>query len=233
MTEIKYCTTVYEEPDKGYVYVIKMGDYYKIGKTKKPKERFGEYTLLPIDPETIYCEYVYNYSQVETDLHETYKEKLVRGEWFSLNEKDLEQIYNFLKENKKCGKKVEKKVWHTSARVKIVSPQNVIREFNEEEILKLLKNNISTYFALGVLKLKMNKDNILFKNGKKYKAVDLARDMNITRQWASSHISKLKELNVIAEIETNKGKLIVMNPNYYHRGEDVEQRVYDLFENKK
>ena len=65
-------------------------------------------------------------------------------------------------------------------------------------------------------------------------AIDLVRDnpKELTLEIEQTELKKQSH-NVIAEIETNKGKLIVMNPNYYHRGEDVEQRVYDLFENKK
>ena len=72
--------------------------------------------------------------------------------------------------------------------------------------------------------------NLLVKDGKKYKCVDLAQDMNITRQMAAKHIAKLKQENILSEIETNKGKLMVLNPYYYFKGDEVPKLVLDAFD---
>ena len=100
----------------------------------------------------------------------------------------------------------------------------------EQEILEKLKDDPSAYLAIAIMKKYLvPRQNVLLKDGKKYKTIDLADEMGITRQWASRHIKKLKKLNVLSEVETNKGILLVMNPDFYHRGEDVDKRVYDLF----
>jgi predicted ArsR family transcriptional regulator len=72
--------------------------------------------------------------------------------------------------------------------------------------------------------------NVLLKDNKKYKAVDLAKDMEISRQSAGVHIAKLKALNLLGEIETNKGRLFCLNPYYYLRGEKASEQVVKLFD---
>lgn len=155
--------------------------------------------------------------------------------WHIVTEKDGEVIFTVNKGesvNIRSVKQTENDKFY-SPRIKIKGTFVKVMD-REQEVVEKLKDDHSAYYAITIMRKYLTKgQNVLLKNGKKYKAVDLAKEMGITRQWAGRHIRKLKELNVIAEIETNKGKLIVMNPNYYHRGEDVEQRVYDLFENKK
>ena len=82
---------------KGYIYVMKMFNYYKIGKAKdKESSRFGEYTNLPEKPDYIEIRLVDNYSSVEHILHRRFQRKRIRGEWFKLNKKDLSFISDFL-----------------------------------------------------------------------------------------------------------------------------------------
>lgn len=84
----------------GYVYLIKMGDYYKIGISKKPNTRIDSFTKMPDPIEIIYIEKVYGYVDAEKELHEKYNLKNKRGEWFSLDEKDIEDIKKYLQERK-------------------------------------------------------------------------------------------------------------------------------------
>lgn len=88
------------ETDNGYVYVIKVLNYYKIGKTINPKVRFYEYSRLMEFPKIIYCTFVKSFSKIETQLHELFKEKCSRGEWFFLDNNDLKIIYDILEQNK-------------------------------------------------------------------------------------------------------------------------------------
>lgn len=62
--------------------------YYKIGKSKKP--RFREKTLQSEKP-TIEMLFVIN-KNIEKELHRRYSDKRVRGEWFRLEDKDVEYL---------------------------------------------------------------------------------------------------------------------------------------------
>lgn len=103
----------------------------------------------------------------------------------------------------------------------------------EQEVIEMLKKYPSTYLAINIMKRYLVKDyNVLLKDNKKYKAVDLAKDMGISRQSAGVHIAKLKELNLLGEVDTNKGRLFCLNPHYYLRGECARQAVVDVFDKK-
>lgn len=80
------------EIENGYIYVIKVLGYYKIGKTKNPEKRFGEYTMLMEEPQVVLLDYVSDYHRLELDLHKIYEHKRTRGEWFKLSEKDIKNI---------------------------------------------------------------------------------------------------------------------------------------------
>ena len=71
--------------EKGYIYIIKLGEYYKIGKSKNFRKRMGEYTQLYATPEIIIVEWVRDYHNFEKRLHRRFKKKNVRGEWFKLS----------------------------------------------------------------------------------------------------------------------------------------------------
>ena len=78
-----------EKPNKGYVYIIRINQYYKIGQTTNPEKRFGEYTKLMHEPETICCVYCDNYIKIEKELHKMFSDKNTNGEWFILSDKEL------------------------------------------------------------------------------------------------------------------------------------------------
>lgn len=80
------------EVEDGYIYVIEVLGYCKIGKTKNPDNRFGEYTMLMKEPKVLLLDYVSDYHRLELDLHKTYEHKRTRGEWFKLSEMDIENI---------------------------------------------------------------------------------------------------------------------------------------------
>lgn len=72
--------------------------------------------------------------------------------------------------------------------------------------------------------------NILIKNGKPFRISDLAKEFGVTRQSASAHIHKLLQLNVLAELKTNRCKFLVVNPNYYLEGKKIPLEIMKLFE---
>lgn len=82
--------------EQGYIYVIKVLGYYKIGKTQNPNNRFGEYTKLMQEPEVIILKKVSNYHNVEIELHKMFKHKHTRGEWYLLNNNDISIIKWYL-----------------------------------------------------------------------------------------------------------------------------------------
>lgn len=81
---------------KGYVYLVKMGNNYKIGIAKKPQSRLKEFTKLAEPLEEVCVKKVNNYKTVEEQLHAKYANKRLRGEWFKLTEKDIGAIIAYL-----------------------------------------------------------------------------------------------------------------------------------------
>jgi hypothetical protein len=82
---------VRREALKGYIYVIKCNEYYKIGSSRDGVEKRlngmqtgNPYELLIVAK---YC--VTDYLQAEALLHKYFKDKRVRGEWFKLDKEDL------------------------------------------------------------------------------------------------------------------------------------------------
>lgn len=80
-----------------YVYIIRMGDteFYKIGYSNNPDSRLitlqnaNPYTLeFVLKKRTVYAK------KLETLLHQTYKDKQVKNEWFKFTEKEIEEIQN-------------------------------------------------------------------------------------------------------------------------------------------
>lgn len=80
----------------GYLYVVKLDSAYKIGISKNPKQRLKEFTLLPYKLEPIVCEKVYDYAQLEAELHLFFSDKHMRGEWYKLEESDITKIKNIV-----------------------------------------------------------------------------------------------------------------------------------------
>lgn len=81
---------------QSYIYLMKnyRNGYYKIGRSLNPEYR--ERTLQAEAPE-IGLEFVspLTPSILEGKLHNFFKEKRIRGEWFSLSEKDVEYIKSY------------------------------------------------------------------------------------------------------------------------------------------
>lgn len=87
--------------ESGYIYVMLHQGYYKIGKSVDCM-RLGEYTRLPEEPEYVCVVRVNHMTEMETKLHEMFKDKRCREgkcEWFSLTDGDLKVIRETLRED--------------------------------------------------------------------------------------------------------------------------------------
>lgn len=80
----------------GIIYVMRLGENYKIGKASLTFTRLGEYTKLPEIPEYICVGVVLNTLCFENEMHELFKEKRIRGEWFALDNKDLNKLILYI-----------------------------------------------------------------------------------------------------------------------------------------
>lgn len=80
----------------GYVYLIHCVGFpfYKIGvTTRTPQSRLRALqTGLPFDLELEFAIQVPDIYREEAELHEAYKDNHVRGEWFCLNQTELEYL---------------------------------------------------------------------------------------------------------------------------------------------
>ena len=76
----------------GYVYLIKSGDYHKIGLTRRnPETRLKELTT----PEGVSMVHVIETTDpegLEKFLHNEFRHKRAEREWFRLDEEDVEWI---------------------------------------------------------------------------------------------------------------------------------------------
>lgn len=86
--------TKQRKQQEGYVYLIKSSEgCYKIGRSKNVKERISSLGVtLPFDIEVIHTIKSADYAGLETELHELFELKRVRGEWFNLSPDDIEYI---------------------------------------------------------------------------------------------------------------------------------------------
>jgi hypothetical protein len=79
------------------IYLVKCNDFYKIGITYNVETRISCLGVgNPYPLELIYSKKLHTAEQVESFLHNKYKEKNIKGEWFLLNEVDIEEIKNFV-----------------------------------------------------------------------------------------------------------------------------------------
>jgi mRNA-degrading endonuclease YafQ of YafQ-DinJ toxin-antitoxin module len=79
----------------GIVYLLKIKDkqQYKIGVSKQFKKRYNKLnTLMPFELITVNKIKSNNIFKLEKSLHEKFKDKRIKGEWFKLEPKDVEYI---------------------------------------------------------------------------------------------------------------------------------------------
>lgn len=85
--------------EDGYIYVIKLGHEYKIGRTRNPAKRMCTFQKTLGSVEQVVCKKVKQHCFAEKALHKTYENKRIVGEWFNLTKNDLTEIDNYLSKN--------------------------------------------------------------------------------------------------------------------------------------
>ena len=84
----------------GFIYIIGSKVGHKIGLASNYKTRF--HYIKVASPVELWFEKVFRVRKcqyVEKKLHNLFKEKHIRGEWFKLNKKDLKAIDGFIRYN--------------------------------------------------------------------------------------------------------------------------------------
>lgn len=86
------------EKNSRYVYVVKSGDYYKIGVASSVPSRVAVLQVgNPIKIEVVaYKDYKENAVAMEKQLHKKYEKNLVHGEWFCLGSKEIEDVVQII-----------------------------------------------------------------------------------------------------------------------------------------
>ncbi|MHB9068821.1 MAG: GIY-YIG nuclease family protein [Sedimentisphaerales bacterium] len=80
-----------QERIQGYIYLMKSGQFYKIGKSKSPDRRRNEIALLlPHDTKTIHVIATDDPDGIEQYWHQRFKDKHHRGEFFRLTNADVQ-----------------------------------------------------------------------------------------------------------------------------------------------
>lgn len=74
----------------GYVYLIKFGDFFKIGRSNDFNRRLSEIkTQLPEEGELLHVIETDDPEGIEAYWHNRFKDKRARGEWFKLSNDDI------------------------------------------------------------------------------------------------------------------------------------------------
>jgi len=80
----------------GYVYLLRGGDYYKIGLSANPNRRIVKeiQPKLPFEVEIIATLQTENMFDLEKMLHTAFSHRRTNGEWFELEPHDVRWIKN-------------------------------------------------------------------------------------------------------------------------------------------
>lgn len=77
----------------GFVYIVQAGNHYKIGRTANLRQRLAELARYPpFDLTTVHVIETDNPKLVEGWLHHLYRHKHYRGEWYTLDQTDIDTI---------------------------------------------------------------------------------------------------------------------------------------------
>lgn len=89
-TDRKY---INEPVRAGYIYVIRSGPYFKIGRTNRIDRRMAQLGVqMPHPVEIVWTKHVTDMCTAERYLHERFAGKRLNGEWFDLDSNDLHAI---------------------------------------------------------------------------------------------------------------------------------------------
>lgn len=159
----------------------------------------------------------------------------ITGRKMSLIDNNTGELLDTIAEDEKIiirsAKQTENdKYW--SERVEI-NKRFIKTMMDEPRVAKAFWGCPTAYLVMGIIKGHIGADNMLLKDGKKYKPSDFARDVGCSRQTASLYFDKLKQANFLAEYKTkDKGTVWVVNPDYYLVGQTVPKNIVRLFERR-
>lgn len=93
----------------GYVYVLHSYDnLFKIGRARHPDNRLRTFSVkLPFPVEYICLIKCRDMYKLEKDLHHSYAHKRVNGEWFRLDDEDIQALKKLEEDNKLKTKQME------------------------------------------------------------------------------------------------------------------------------
>ena len=79
-----------EVPEYGYVYLLKAGKYYKIGRSNSPGRRAYELAIqLPERVKTVHTIKTDDPAGIESYWHQRFADRRKNGEWFELQREDV------------------------------------------------------------------------------------------------------------------------------------------------
>ena len=82
---------------EGFVYIIETQGVYKIGRASNLESRVKKYqTENPYPITLIASAFIFDCVSYEKRLHKKFAHKKLRGEWFKLNDNDLDSLKNKL-----------------------------------------------------------------------------------------------------------------------------------------
>lgn len=86
-------------PPGGFVYLIKCGDYFKVGYTKDPKQRAsGLHTGMPHPMDFMVC--IPGNRSIEKALHRKFAKNATHREWFRVGPNFFDLLSNIMKDDK-------------------------------------------------------------------------------------------------------------------------------------
>lgn len=81
-----------------YVYLVQVNEYVKIGVTKRLSDRMETFrTSNPYEVKILDAIPTADAYKAEKELHEMFKEKSMRGEWFKLSDTDVQTVAHYLR----------------------------------------------------------------------------------------------------------------------------------------
>lgn len=93
------------KPD-GYVYILKLKGFgiYKIGVSASPKRRIKDIdSANPFGVDVVCIEYFKNAYNMEECIHDSFKDNLLRKEWYEIRTDDILDLINEIKRMSKEG----------------------------------------------------------------------------------------------------------------------------------